>query len=64
MRLGQIRRKRRPRIRLRLVNAFTRRRCGLGLSSDAGKGERSAGERERIVRIETNRFRVRAHERK
>jgi hypothetical protein len=61
--LGQIRceRERLARIRLRLVKAFTRRRCGLGLRGGAGKGDRSGCERERIVRIEADRFRVRGN---
>src|ERR1700683_3370104 len=56
--LGQVRceREHLARIRLRLVKAFTRRSWRLGLASDNGKGDRSAGERERIVRIEANRF--------
>ena len=61
--LRQIRRedKRLARIRLRLLKAFTRRRFGLGVLGDDGKGERSPDERERIVRIEADRFRVRSN---
>jgi hypothetical protein len=56
--LGEIRReaKRLARIRLRLVKAFTHRRWRRGVAGGARKGVRSAGERERIVRIEANRF--------
>ena len=58
--LGEIRRedKRLARIRQRLVIACTHRRGGLGFAGDRGKGDRSGGKRERIVRIEADRFRV------
>ena len=63
MGLGQIRRERErlAGIRLRLVKAFTQRRFGRGLPGDSGKGDRSARERERIVRIQADRFRVRGN---
>ena len=53
--LSQIRREgeRLARIRLRLVHPFTHRRWCRGVPSDKGKGDRSAGERDRIVRIDS-----------